>query len=251
MNHGLMMRFIPRTIASRRIVKIVFYDYPIEDEEETEDGLDNNEALFKMGNSKHNDGNSMPKDPMPVDLNQPLEEKDTIDENKGKAPMCLPYLLLGQPQQAKEETPFARARMWIPTLERIWDDKFEEELKADPALFVKALFDLRDAYDLLEIRVEDLKYVTMKKDKALASTSQLPQQYTTESLQNIIKNMEARVQFLEALEAINGTPYNVPSCTLQCHILLLTMGSKDLHIPTALKATHPSTFQRVHSTQPI
>ncbi|KAL3516632.1 hypothetical protein ACH5RR_023534 [Cinchona calisaya] len=111
---------------------------------------------------------------MAVSLNQPLEEKDTIDENKGMAPMCLPHLLLSQPQQAKEETPVAQARMWIPTLDRIWDDEFEEELKADPALFIKTLFDLRDAYDLLKIQVEDLDYRTMKKDKAPASTSQFP-----------------------------------------------------------------------------
>ncbi|KAL3528034.1 hypothetical protein ACH5RR_012690 [Cinchona calisaya] len=90
-----------------------------------------------MGNSKQSDGNSVPRDPMPVDLNQPLEEKDTIDEIKGKASMCLPHLLIGQPQ---------------------------------------------DEYDLLEIRVEDLKYMIMKKNKAPTSTSQLPQQYTTESL---------------------------------------------------------------------
>ncbi|KAL3537562.1 hypothetical protein ACH5RR_000928 [Cinchona calisaya] len=74
-----------------------FYDYPMEDDEETDDGSDDNEAPFKMGNSKQSDGTSVPMDLMLVDLNQPLEEKDTIDENKGKAPMCLPHLQLGQP----------------------------------------------------------------------------------------------------------------------------------------------------------
>ncbi|KAL3513662.1 hypothetical protein ACH5RR_026379 [Cinchona calisaya] len=105
--------------------------------------------------------------------------------------------------------------MWTPTLERIWDDKFEEELNANPTLFHKTLFDLRDANDLLEVRVEDLEYRTMKKDKASASTNQLPQQDTTESLRDIIKKMEVRVQFVEvrlaAFEARNGTPYNVPT----------------------------------------
>ncbi|KAL3510071.1 hypothetical protein ACH5RR_029472, partial [Cinchona calisaya] len=166
-----------------------FYDYPIEDDEEVEDRSDDNETPFKMGNSKQIGGNSVQKDLMPVDLNQPLKEKGTIDANKGKASMCLPYLLLGQSQQAKEETLFARARMWIPTLEKIWDDKFEEELKAYPAMFVKALFDLKDEYDLLEIRVEDLTYMTMKKYKAPVSTSQLPQQFTTETVNDECKNL--------------------------------------------------------------
>ncbi|KAL3537561.1 hypothetical protein ACH5RR_000927 [Cinchona calisaya] len=97
--------------------------------------------------------------------------------------------------------------------------------------------------------------MTMKKDKALASTSQLPQHYTTESLRDIIKNMEVRVQLLEAKlaahETRNGTPYNISTMHTPASILLLAMGSKDLYIPTALEATHPSTFQRVHSTQPI
>ncbi|KAL3498200.1 hypothetical protein ACH5RR_040932 [Cinchona calisaya] len=140
-----------------------FYDYPIEDDEEIKDRSDDNKAPFRMGNSKQSDGNSVPKDPMLVNLNQPLEEKDTI---------------------------VARARMWTPTLERIWDDKFEDELNADPALFVKTLFDLSDAFEFLEIRVEDLEYGSMKKDKASASTIQLPQQDTTENLRDIIKKVE-------------------------------------------------------------
>ncbi|KAL3513663.1 hypothetical protein ACH5RR_026380 [Cinchona calisaya] len=60
-----------------------FYDYPTEDDEETEDGSDDNESPFEMGNSDQNDGNSMLKDPMPVDLTFEEEGYHRREQGKG------------------------------------------------------------------------------------------------------------------------------------------------------------------------